>query len=221
MRTADERAGLRLLLLVSAGVVLAVVIVPLAFLVREDWLPLRRTDAAWVRALRVPEGTGRDLLLVLTQLGAPLLLELIAVVLAVVLIRRRRRALYVLMTVFGAQLLSLAAKHTVARVRPCEALAGCPLSPSFPSGHAVAAAAFWTAVAVLLLPRLGRQVWLLALLVPLVVASTRVLLGVHYPSDVVAGLLVGWSWAAAVTAVFAAWRDDRAGRDVPLEEGIG
>jgi undecaprenyl-diphosphatase len=100
-------------------------------------------------------------------------------------------------------------------------LSGCPHSTSFPSGHALGAAAFWTAVAVLLLPRLGRLVWVIAVAVPLLVGLSRVLLGVHYPSDVVAGLLVGWSWTAAVTAVFAVWRDDRSGRDVPIEEGVG
>jgi undecaprenyl-diphosphatase len=215
-------AGRRVGLLAGAGAVIALVVVPLAVLVRDGWGPLRSADARWVHSVALTRGWARDVVLAVTQLGAPLLLEAAALVMAAVLFRSRRRlALYVLVSVFGAELLSTISKHVVARVRPCaDAVSGCPHNASFPSGHAVGAAAFWTAVAVLLLPRLGRKAWLLAVGVPLVVAVTRVLLGVHYPSDVVAGLLMGWCWTAATTAVFATWRDERAGRDVPLEEGL-
>ena len=209
LSAADGRAGRRLALLA------ALLVVPLAALVRADWTPLHRLDTALLPSLH---GVGRDLALVLTQLGAPPLLELAAVLLAVLL--RGRRALFVLVVVLGAELVSTLSKHAVGRVRPCLGVVGCPGSTSFPSGHALGAAAFWTAMAVLLLPLWGRWAWALAVGVPLLVAATRVLLGVHYASDVVAGLLVGWSWAAASTAVFAQWRDERAGRDVPLEEGI-
>jgi undecaprenyl-diphosphatase len=221
--TIEERNGLRLGLLVAAGTVVALTVVPLAVLVRDRWDPLRTADADTVRALRLPPGSARDVVLVLTQFGAPLLLELVTIVLAgILLIRHRRRlALYLITAVFGAELLSTTSKHIVARVRPCAGeLPGCPHSTSFPSGHAVGAAAFWTAAAVLLLPIAGRAVWALAACVPLLVATTRVLLGVHYPSDVVAGLLLGWCWTAASTAVFATWRDERAGRDVPLDAGL-
>jgi undecaprenyl-diphosphatase len=61
-----------------------------------------------------------------------------------------------------------------------------PLTTSFPSGHAASAAAFTTAV-VLELP------WTAVPLLPLAaaVAASRVVIGVHYPSDVVAGVAVG------------------------------
>jgi membrane-associated phospholipid phosphatase len=203
------------------GVVVAAVlaalalVLPLAVLVRDGWEPLRRWDNRVEDAWDLPAGWARDLTLAFTQLGAPLLLELAAVLIALWLLRQRRHrlAVYVLVSVLGAELVSTTSKHLVARVRPCVDAASCPGSTSFPSGHAVGAAAFW-------LPVLGRAAWAL-LLVPLAVAASRVLLGVHYPSDVIAGLLVGGCWAAAWTAVFAAWRDERAGRDVPLEEGLG
>ena len=70
--------------------------------------------------------------------------------------------------------------------------------------------------------RLRKFGWLLlmAVVVPLVVAATRIVLGVHYVSDVTAGLLIGWGWTAACTALFTAWRAQE-GRPVePLEEGI-
>lgn len=196
-----------------AGVAL---VLPLAVLVRDQWDPLRRLDAGAIGAHGAPL---HDAALVVTQLGAPLLVEVAAVVLAVLLRRRRRLSAYVLLSVFGAQLVSTAVKVGVDRVRPCVDAASCPGSASFPSGHSVAAAAFWGVVAVLLLPYAGRRAWWV-LVVPVLVATSRVVLGVHYPSDVVAGLVVGGCWTAAWTAVFAAWKDERAGREVPLEEGV-
>jgi undecaprenyl-diphosphatase len=207
------------LLLGSVLGVLALVL-PLAVLVRDQWGPLRHWDREVLDALVLPAGAARDVVLGLTQLGAPLLLELVAVVLAAVLVRRSRRlAGYVLVTVLGAEAVSTLTKDVVQRVRPCVDAASCPATSSFPSGHAVGAAAFWTAMAVLLLPVVGRRAWWLLALPPLV-ALTRVLLGVHFPSDVLAGLAVGGCWAMAWTAVFAALRDEREGRDVPLEEGV-
>jgi undecaprenyl-diphosphatase len=148
-----------------------------------------------------------------------LLLEAVTVALCVCLVRRNRPRLagYAAISVLGAELVSVLIKEAVSRVRPCVDAASCPDTTSFPSGHSVGAAAFWTTVAVLLLPRVGQRAWVL-LAIPLLVALTRVLLGVHYPSDVVAGLLVGGCWAAAATALLSGWRSETAHRDVPLEE---
>jgi undecaprenyl-diphosphatase len=188
-----ERAVLVASVLVVLGLVL-----PLTVLVRDHWSPLRDFDDDLSRSLTVAHGLGRDLLLAVTQLGAPLLLEGAALVIAFLV--RGRLAVYVLVTVFGAELLATLLKHAVSRLRPCVDVASCPATSSYPSGHATGAAAFWTVVAVLLLARLGRRSWLL-LAVPVLVALTRVLLGVHYPSDVIAGLLVGGCWAAAWTVL--------------------
>lgn len=209
-------------LLLASCFVATALLVPLTVLVRDGWGPLRRADSSAEDALDLPHGVARDVALVVTQLGAPLLLEAAALVLVVLLVRRNRRRLaaFVAVSVFGAELLSALTKLLVSRVRPCADLVSCPHSTSFPSGHAVGAAAFWATIAVLLLPKAGKKAWLL-LVVPPVVALTRVLLGVHYPSDVLAGLVMGGCWAAAWTAVFAAWREQRRGRDLPLEEGVG
>lgn len=207
-------------LLTGSALVVAALLLPLGVLVRDGWAPLRDADQRASDALTLSDGPGRDVALALTQLGAPLLVELATLAIAAgLLLRRPRLAAYAVVTVLGGIVLCTGLKHLVDRVRPCDALSSCPPSSSFPSGHANAAAVFWTTAAVLLLPVLGRRAWAL-LALPLVVALTRVLLGVHYPSDVLAGLLVGGCWAAAWTAVFAAWKDERAGRDVPLEEGL-
>ena len=72
-----------------------------------------------------------------------------------------------------------------------------PLTTSFPSGHAASASAFATAVA-LELP------WTAIGLAPLAaaVAASRVVIGVHYPSDVVAGAAVGAAFAVATRTRF-------------------
>jgi membrane-associated phospholipid phosphatase len=67
-------------------------------------------------------------------------------------------------------------------------------SYGLPSGHAQGTATFWG----LLAPRIKRP-WgmLLAILVPAVVSFTRLYLGVHFPTDIIAGLVLGWGFALA------------------------
>jgi membrane-associated phospholipid phosphatase len=80
------------------------------------------------------------------------------------------------------------------------------LGPSFPSGHSSVAAAFFGAVA-LLMSR-GRTPHQRALVVGVAaalaagVACSRVMLGVHWLSDVTAGVLFGWAWFAACSIAF-------------------
>lgn len=230
MSADDEPPGLRPALLAAGLAALVVVVLPLGALVRAKWSPLIRLDNAVERSLHrdaVEHGWIGTTAKVLTQLGAPVLLEFATVVLVVLLVvrRRRRSALYLAACVAGAYLLSTSGKLIVDRARP---VFKDPIShatgASFPSGHATGSAAFYLAVAVVLLsvmvrPRRGLLL-AMAVLIPVVVAITRVVLGVHYVSDVTAGLLIGWGWTAGCTALFTAWRAQE-GRPVePLEEGI-
>lgn len=226
----QERAGLRFTLLVGALVVLALLVLPLGVLVRDEWDPLtaldERVSAAAVSATR-DSAALRAAALGFTHLGAPLLIYALAGVLAVVLLRvgRRRSALLLALAVAGAYLLSTTGKLVVGRDRPSFPD---PISmaqgASFPSGHATGSAAFYAALAVVLLPvlrdRWRRALVAAAVLIPIGVAATRVLLGVHYASDVTAGLLLGWGWAVACTAVFATWRHEEGRRGSTWRRGV-
>lgn len=93
-----------------------------------------------------------------------------------------------------------------------------PTSPSFPSGHAVTSVVVFGTLAYLTLRLEGTRAarrWTLFGALTLVgfVGFTRVYLGVHYPSDVLAGFLAGFVWiAASAVTVEAAGRLRRAGR---------
>jgi membrane-associated phospholipid phosphatase len=113
---------------------------------------------------------------------------------------------FFLTVVVGEVLLVNAVKELLHRVRPTFNPIAETLGPSFPSGHSATAAAFYAAVALVLARR--RSPWTRTLLVgsavvvAIGVAASRVLLGVHWLSDVVAGLAFGWAWFAVCAIAF-------------------
>jgi len=80
------------------------------------------------------------------------------------------------------------------------------LGPSFPSGHSATAAALYAAVALVLArrraPRTRALIAGAAAAVAVAVACSRVMLGVHWLSDVIAGLAFGWAWFAICAIAF-------------------
>lgn len=226
---AGERAGWRLALALLGALVVLVAAVPLAVLVRSQNPMLVRLDESASEAAEratAAQAALRVAAQAVTLLGEPVLLTLAALLLAAWLHRRGagRLALFVVVARVGAMALSSGLKLAVDRSRPVfDEPVATALGASFPSGHALGAAAFYATGAVLLQPHTGRDRLLLtgAVVLSALVALSRVLLGVHYPSDVAAGLLIGLGWAALCTAVFAAWRRDE-GRPVDVTtEGIG
>lgn len=149
------------------------------------------------------------LLDLITSLGMTVTIIVVAIAAGIYGSRRWRRpsVLSFLLLVVGGQLLiSNLIKTGVARARPdIHPLAGFS-GASFPSGHATASAATFAAVA-LILGR-GRSPTVRALLggvaagLAVGVACSRVFLGVHWVSDVVAGLALGWSWFAVCCLAF-------------------
>lgn len=135
----------------------------------------------------------------LTELGgSPVLIPLsIAAALAAWLLRRdwRAPAWFVVMTSAGRLFVELQKSWTM-RLRPDAHEQLAPIaSYAFPSGHAANATMVWLGAA-LLLARGRARPWAIgaALLVALMVGLTRPMLGVHWPSDVIAGWSLGLFW---------------------------
>ena len=106
----------------------------------------------------------------------------------------------------GELLIFLAVAALVQRPRPpVERLDAAPPTSSFPSGHTAASVALFGFLAVMLWRyadrRLGAVLALAFAVIPLVVAASRMYRGMHYPSDVVAGALVGGVWLFCVLRV--------------------
>lgn len=159
---------------------------------------------------------------VVTALGnPPALAILVTVVCAVVLARSRSWLPVVLGAVGGAGigLVIVTAKAVVGRDRPASPFAVISENGySFPSGHAAGTAAVtllcaWILSRWLITSWPGRvAVWSIAIGLTGAVGFSRVYLGVHYVSDVLAGWLLGAAWAGAVMLVGSWWDEARRAR---------
>lgn len=120
--------------------------------------------------------------------------------------RHTYRALFMAVTVGGATLLNIVLKLIFERPRPelWQQLI-VEHSFSFPSGHAMASSALAFSLIVLFWRTKQRYVVVaLALVYVLVIGVSRLYLGVHYPTDVLAGWLISGAWVALVAAIM--WR---------------
>ena len=118
----------------------------------------------------------------------------------------RRRAWAIALAMSGAILLDNGLKAIFHRARPDTFFGAPPTSYSFPSGHALFAACFHGALAAVLAAGIRKPMWCAAiwagaLIMILGIGLSRVYLGVHYPTDVLAGYLVGGAWLALLRAM--------------------
>jgi membrane-associated phospholipid phosphatase len=150
-----------------------------------------------------------DALTLVTDLGETVTVVVVAIVVAgVEIIRTRSRwvAPFLLAVIVGEKLLTEAVKQLVDRARPALEPIAATLGPSFPSGHTSTAAASWAAFALVAGRWWGRRAWPalagVAVGIAVGVAASRVLLDVHWLSDVLAGLALGWAWFAACAIAF-------------------
>ena len=139
----------------------------------------------------------------LTALGGPTVLGLtVAAVIGYLLLHGLyRHSAFVLLASGGGWLLNGLLKEWFARPRPDVV----PhlrevMTLSFPSGHALTSAAIFLTLGALLMRVAERRLvkfycMFVAVMATLLVGTTRVYLGVHYPTDVLAGWLIGVSWA--------------------------
>jgi undecaprenyl-diphosphatase len=139
---------------------------------------------------------------VITWAGSAYVLVPLAVVYCLLLGRAGlwREAAAIALSLGGAMLIYDLTKALTSRPRPPVEHLQAVTGTSFPSGHATQASAFWLSLALVLratrIPPLAlRVVGVLATALVLGVAWSRVYLGVHYPSDVVAGVILGSGWA--------------------------
>jgi undecaprenyl-diphosphatase len=141
-----------------------------------------------------------------TTLGSAVFWVPVTVVGVLLLVWKRRlsAARFFLITMMGSASLQFILKHIVRRPRPAPFFGlAMPDTYSFPSGHALDAFCFYSVVALLVLSRLRSRrarVWVVVVCVLLIVAVgvSRVYLGMHYPSDVLAGYLAGLAWTGSV-----------------------
>lgn len=213
------RDYLPVVLLLVAGAIVTVLagngFIDLAELVHGKSPMLQRVDARWhdwAVSERTPGATA--FFAAMSVIGGPVVLGVLTgLLIAVLVIRRRFRwAVFVALTVGGGGLLLIELKDFFARARPALAeMLRQAHGYSFPSGHAMGATVTlgaWTYLALRVL-RTWRQksaAIAFAITFVLAVSSSRVYLGVHWISDIAAGLSAGLLWVATTTIGYETFR---------------
>jgi undecaprenyl-diphosphatase len=180
----------------------------------EFLLTVDGTIQSWFTAHRTPLGT--TLMRDITALGGHAVLALIVffTIGLLVALGRRRTAIFVLAAVLGGVVLNDAAKSVIGQPRPevtDPTLAQfLPHNASFPSGHSLLAAVVYPTLALIVAGRLkGKRIaaYLVAssLLLAFLIGISRLYLGVHFFSDVIAGWVTGLAWALACRRLENRW----------------
>ena len=117
--------------------------------------------------------------------------------------RRTRTAVMLAITMAGVAALDVALKHAFHRPRPVAFFGATPSTYSFPSGHALGSLCFYGMLAAILAERARGRVakfciWISAVFLVGMIGFSRIYLGVHYPSDVIAGYCAAVVWVGAV-----------------------
>lgn len=207
-----------------AGGLLVLFFLDLA-LIRITWQPLADADNWLLETAHAAAVGDQDVVIWsewISVLGSTPVRWTVIAILGAVLWRMGmpRAAAFVVGVELLGTLLNNIVKITVDRLRPAfpDPVAAAP-GASFPSGHAMNSMTCCALVASVVLfsglvtSRRWRIVLTIMLIVlPLSVGVTRVLLGVHYPSDVVGGWALGLGAVAAATALVRPWRRDPAGQ---------
>ncbi len=166
----------------------------------------------WAINQRTPALT--TVAIAITEIGSTLAMGIIAGVSVLVLWFRGRRGDAVLVAVVsaGAGLLVRVGKATVGRERPpVEFRLVTETNESFPSGHALASAAIIGVLLVVFVPMIHSTAWRATaisggVLFVLAIGWSRVYLGVHWATDVLAGWLTGVAWLLLCVTVREVWR---------------
>lgn len=138
----------------------------------------------------------------ITALGSFSVLGIIVagIVLQLLLTGAKRTALFVLIAVIGGTVISTGLKALFDRPRPDLTGAVEVFTASFPSGHATVSAVVYLTIGAILAqrdPRVSVRIFYIAVaaLLTFIIGCSRVYLGVHFPTDVLAGWSLGTAWA--------------------------
>jgi membrane-associated phospholipid phosphatase len=217
LRRFAERSLLGLVAVIAAGLGFGT----LLLLVRYHWNPMLHLDQSVANGLNRVVSAHPFAVQVATAVsrlgGRGVLVPLVVLVIVVLLIRKRPRlAVYLAVTGIGAIILDPSLKTLVGRVRPVVAD---PVAHgqgnSFPSGHALGSTIVYGMLTLVFLA-VVRHRWRgwfvgLAALIVVAIGASRVALGVHFVSDVLAGWLLGAAWISVTAYAFRVWRRE-AGR---------
>lgn len=167
-----------------------------------DTLRFDQAIRNWVHQFASPGLT--VLMKVFSMLGAQILaLVLVAAFVIFARLRWKRAALWLAIAMAGALVLEAALKYAYHRIRPQAYFIPEPDSYSFPSGHALTSFCFYGVLAGLIADRIKSlswriTVWTAATLLVIAIGLSRIYLGVHYPSDVLAGYLAAIVWVGTI-----------------------
>src|SRR5262245_35887147 len=177
-----------------------------------DTLKFDHAVRNWVHQFASPAMT--RVMTAISLLGYNLLIVALVIALAAFLfLRWRRAAAWLAISMAGALALDLALKYAFQRPRPQPFFGAAPHSFSFPSGHALCSFCFYAVLAGLIAARtrsmfLRVAVGVTAAALVIAIGLSRIYLGVHYPSDVIAGYLAAAMWVATLL-VLDRWRENR------------
>lgn len=213
------RDYLPVLAIVAAGIIVTVFVsdafLDLAQLVHANSPKVQTLDAnihLW--AVQHRESAATPFFVAVTLIGGPAGIATLFVIVAIALAVRRHWSwlAYLAVTAGGGGLLNLELKQYFARSRPDVAeMMRRAAGYSFPSGHAMGSMVFFGALSYLGFRTLPRWRWKAAAIafsttIVLAVALSRVYLGVHWLTDVTAGVIIGTAWVTVCTIVYEATR---------------
>jgi membrane-associated phospholipid phosphatase len=210
-RRVDPRTATGLALTLALGLAIAggLVIGLLAYLVRSSGTLAAIDQGAGEWGQDHATSWSTDVIRLVTDAGGTWLVLAAALVVCVVeyvRVPNRWIPAFLATVVLGEVVLVNAIKVLLDRARPTFDPIAETLGPSFPSGHSATAGAFYAGVALVLARRRAPRTRALlaggAVAVAVAVAASRVLLGVHWLSDVLAGLAFGWGWFALCAIAF-------------------
>jgi undecaprenyl-diphosphatase len=134
---------------------------------------------------------------------------------------------FLVLTVLGGGIVDSLVKMLVNRPRPhVDHPIQTAMGKSFPSGHSMSSLICYGALLVIFLPVLtrprDRRIAVVATCVlVLAIGLSRLMLGVHFVTDVLGGYVLGAAWLAGAVAIFEVWRIERGKRPTePLAEGV-